>query len=128
MRYLLVLFFALFHSISFAGSEIRSSNNATCEQSDFQPWEFQAGVGKGAYDQSDINNGIINGDESDNTEFGFKVSYHFGGAKAIDCTNFQRLVEREQAAYTTQLELKVKQLEQQLSKQSLVDSNKVKFR
>ncbi|MCG3816106.1 hypothetical protein [Photobacterium damselae] len=125
---IILLFIILFGAKCFASSEIRSANNATCEQSDFQPWEIQAGVGRGVYDQVDINNGIINGDEANDTEFGFKLSYRFGGAKSIDCTKFQQLVEREQEAYTKQLELKIKQLENQLTKKEHIELNRVKFR
>ena len=116
---------ALFSLPLLASSEIRSSSGASCEQSDFQPWELSAGAGTGLYDYGDDNY-----DVEDETQIGMKVTYRFGGAEAINCNRFKSIVEREQEAHTTQLEIKVKQLEAQLKKQLLVNNmnSKVKFK
>ncbi len=128
MRFLLFCFSLVFSLYSHASSEIRSSNNSSCEQSDFQPWELSSGVGQGMYDGFQASDSIVNIDEGDETQFGVRLTYRFGGAEPIDCTRFQHLVEREQEAYTTQLELKVKQLEAKLAKQGAVDVSRIKFK
>ncbi|MGF1706603.1 MULTISPECIES: hypothetical protein [Enterovibrio] len=80
------------------------------------------------YDGFQASDSIVNIDEGDETQFGVRLTYRFGGAEPIDCTRFQHLVEREQEAYTTQLELKVKQLEAKLAKQGAVDVSRIKFK
>ena len=129
MTKLLLIFMALFSLPLLASSEIRSSSGASCEQSDFQPWELSAGAGTGLYDYGD-DYGDDNYDVEDETQIGMKVTYRFGGAEAINCNRFKSIVEREQEAHTTQLEIKVKQLEAQLKKQLLVNNmnSKVKFK
>ncbi|MDD1795889.1 hypothetical protein L4D06_12335 [Enterovibrio makurazakiensis] len=128
MRLLLLSVLLLGSMNAHASSEIRSSNNSSCEQSDFQPWELSSGVGQGMYDGIQASDSIVNIDEGDETQFGLRLTYRFGGAEQIDCSHFQKLVEREQAAYTTQLELKVKQLEAKLAKQDAVDVSRIKFK
>lgn len=133
MKSLLLIVTAFFSAPLFASSEIRSSSGASCEQSDFQPWELSAGAGTGLYDNGNQYNNsgnIVNNDSGDETQVGMKVTYRFGGAEAINCNRFKSIVEREQEAHTTQLEIKVKQLEAQLKKQLLVNNvnSKVKFK
>lgn len=132
MKNLLLIVITFFSAPLLASSEIRSSSGASCEQSDFQPWELSAGAGTGLYDNGNQynNSGNIINDSGDETQVGMKVTYRFGGAKAINCNRFKSIVEREQEAHTTQLEIKVKQLEAQLKKQLLVNNvnNKVKFK
>ncbi len=126
---LLLIVIIFFSAPLLASSEIRSSSGASCEQSDFQPWELSAGAGTGLYDYGD-DYGDDNYDVEDETQIGMKVTYRFGGAEAINCNRFKSIVEREQEAHTTQLEIKVKQLEAQLKKQLLVNNmnSKVKFK
>ncbi|MGR5450842.1 hypothetical protein ACP3V3_14000 [Vibrio sp. PNB22_3_1] len=121
-----------FCNAALAGTEIRSSTGASCEQSDFQPWELSVGAGKGDYFNSNqYSNSTYIGDvQQDETQLGMKVTYRFGGAEQIDCARFQTIVEREQEAHTKQLEMKLVQLQQQLAKQQQIinQSSKVKFR
>ncbi|AUI87018.1 hypothetical protein BS333_11885 [Vibrio azureus] len=129
MKFLLVstiLFTLCLQHVS--ANEIRSANSASCEQSDFQPWEISTGIGQGLYEGFQASDSIVNIDEGDQTQFGVRITYRFGGARPIDCSRFQNLVEREQAAYTKQLELKVAQLEAKLAKQHSVDTMRVKFK
>lgn len=131
MKYLLAILIVLTSLSSLADSEIRSSSGASCESSDFQPWEVSAGFNDGTrainnryYDTGlgDYNN------TSDENYASLQVTYKFGGSPSIDCNTFARKVEREQEAYTTKLELKVRQLESQLSKQQQVSAVKVRFK
>ena len=130
MKKLVLLTCLLATANSFASTEIRSASGASCEQSDFQPWEVSAGGGQNYFkdNRHDYYDDDHYNSDTDETQFGIKVTYKFGGAKAIDCTSFGMKVEREQEAYTKQLEMKVKQLEDQLAKRQHINSTSVKFK
>ncbi|GAL24586.1 hypothetical protein JCM19239_2040 [Vibrio variabilis] len=115
---------------SLASSEIRSSSGATCEQSDFQPWELSFGGGRDNRDYSDYDSYDRTQTEDTGKYIGAQITYSFGGAKQIDCSRFQSIVEREQEAHTKQLEMKIKELEQRLEKQTQVSqlASKIKFK
>ena len=124
----LFIFACLFLSINtLASTEIRSASGASCEQSDFQPWEISAGGGQNYFNDDYVEYEYESRD-TDETQFGVKVTYKFGGAKVIDCNRFGMKVEREQEAYTRQLELKVQQLEAQMAKRQQIDATSVKFK
>lgn len=126
---LLIAAASVFSNAAMATSTIESSSGSSCEQTDFQPWEVSAGAGYGLNDYN-TNRYDDEWQEQDSNEgqVGLKLTYRFGGAEQIDCGRFQNLVEREQEAYTTQLELKVKQLQAQLEKQERVNATKVRFK
>ena len=130
-NYILLTTIIFSHSL-FASTKIRSSTGASCEQSDFQPWELATGAGLGDYfNGNQYSNSTYIGDVDRNEkQLGFKLTYRFGGAEQIDCSRFQSIVEREQEAHTKQLELKLVQLQQQIKKQQQIinRTNKVKFR
>ncbi|GAL28489.1 hypothetical protein JCM19239_1565 [Vibrio variabilis] len=111
-----------------ASSEIRSASGASCEQSDFQPWEITSGIGQDDRKYYDRYDDYANSGDDTGTYFGLTVSYSFGGAKPIDCGKFQSKVERQEEAYTKQLEIKVQQLQAQLAKEKAVNTQRVKFK
>ncbi|GAL16482.1 hypothetical protein JCM19233_7505 [Vibrio astriarenae] len=125
MKYLIVILATLI-SVATQANEIRSSSGASCEQSDFQPWELSFGGGQDNRDYS--NDNYHEPDDVDNTGtyIGAQIKYSFGGAKPIDCSRFQSIVEREQDAHTKQLEMKVKELEAKLAKQNACESKIIK--
>ncbi|MGL6258945.1 hypothetical protein [Vibrio sp. WXL210] len=133
MKHLLLLAILLGSANALASSEIRSSSGASCEQSDFQPWELSFGGGQDNRDYShDGYPSDYSSSDVDNkgTYIGAQITYSFGGAQAIDCARFQSIVEREQEAHTKQLEMKVQELEARLAKQMQVTQNstKIKFK
>lgn len=125
---LIVAATSLVSNMTFASSTIESSSGSSCEQTDFQPWEVSAGAGHGLYDNEYNRHDDWEDTDQNETQVGLKLTYRFGGAEQIDCGRFQNLVEREQQAYTTQLELKVQQLQAQLLKQERVNATKVRFK
>lgn len=125
---LIVAASSIVSSAAFASSTIESSSGSSCEQTDFQPWELSAGAGHGLYDNSYNEHDDWNSQDQNESQMGVKLTYRFGGAEQIDCGRFQNLVEREQQAYTTQLELKVQQLRAQLVKQERANATKVRFK
>ncbi|WP_261885804.1 hypothetical protein [Vibrio pomeroyi] len=125
---LIVAATSLVSNMAFASSTIESSSGSSCEQTDFQPWEVSAGAGHGLYDNEYNRHDDWEDTDQNETQVGLKLTYRFGGAEQIDCGRFQNLVEREQQAYTTQLELKVQQLQAQLLKQERVNATKVRFK
>ncbi|WP_299138844.1 hypothetical protein [uncultured Vibrio sp.] len=125
---LIVTATSLVSNMAFASSTIESSSGSSCEQTDFQPWEVSAGAGHGLYDNEYNRHDDWEDTDQNETQVGLKLTYRFGGAEQIDCGRFQNLVEREQQAYTTQLELKVQQLQAQLLKQERVNATKVRFK
>lgn len=128
-RLALVLITAVLSTQAFADSEIRANNGASCEQSDFQPYELglYADSGNRDYNYDYVPTASSYYDSYDNQEqsVGIEFKYSFGGAKPIDCTRFKSLVEREQDATTRQLEMKVAELEKKLLKQEAL--SRVKF-
>lgn len=130
MKHLILAAALLVSAQSFASSEIRSSSGATCEQSDFQPWELSFGGGQDNRDYSDYDSYERTQTEDKGKYIGAQIKYSFGGAKQIDCSRFQSIVEREQEAHTKQLEMKIKELEHQLAKQTQAShlASKIKFK
>ena len=113
----------------YAGSSMRSSTGASCESSDFQPWEIHVRLSQD--DSTDISYYDSSNNYNNNnkgSQVGLNVSYKFGGAKQIDCNNFARKVEREQEAHTTKLEMQISKLQAQLDKQVNVDASRIKFK
>jgi hypothetical protein len=128
MKYI-ILILSIFSFSSLADSQIRSSSGASCESSDFQPWEVKVGASTGDRDYSDDRDfGYRSRGSVDEDVLTLEISYSFGGVEPVDCNNFTMKVEREQEAYTRQLELKIQKLEQQLAKEQMVNERRVKFR
>lgn len=130
MKTLLMLLTFIVSTSAMASSEIRSSSGATCEQSDFQPWEVSFGGGQDNRNYSDYDSYDRTHTEDKGKYVGAQIKYSFGGAKQIDCSRFQSIVEREQEARTKQLEMKIQELENQLEKQTRIMhlASKVQFK